>query len=95
MVEREVTERHVRILARLAEVEISMLEALGSRLREASSGKEVRVLAAAGERLTGSLRETMALESELRRELRVAAFRRRRLERRMAPEPPAGAKDLH
>jgi hypothetical protein len=71
--QREMAERHSRILARLAEVNLSAAEILHDRLAEAQTNAEARDLGLALQRVSRSLRQTLLLEAKLARDGRAAA----------------------
>jgi hypothetical protein len=66
-------ERHGRILARLAEVNLSAAEILHERLVGAESNAEARDLALALQRVSRSVRQTLLLEAKLANGRREAA----------------------
>jgi hypothetical protein len=69
----EMAERHGRILARLAEVNLSAAEILHDRLAAAETNAEARDLGLALQRVSRSLRQTLLLEAKLERDRRTAA----------------------
>jgi len=75
----DTVERHRRFLARVAELSLSLAERLHERAMEAESVEEAQGLALAFQRVTRSLRQTLALEARLEREERRGLVEDRRL----------------
>jgi hypothetical protein len=69
----EMAERHGRVLARLAELNLSAAERLHDRLVAAETNAEARDLGLALQRVSRSLRQTLLLEAKLARDARAAA----------------------